>query len=381
MDEIRMIRDLYEPPVPAPTRDVVAARARLDKIARQGRRRPRRRWAVPGAGLATVAVAAAVAVAVTARQEPPSRISPTPQAAAARTVLLNAALRADRQPATTGKYWHVDSSTRWFQKVQTGGYLICNTSREESWQVADRSGKAIDRQQNLGAKPATAADRRAWRKEGSPRVFRTSLGKRTMAPERVIVYRGSAAEILDGMGHASQAGLDRLRQIPADPGKLRTWLLALPGSPAQRKPNAGRLPSAFPSGLPRPWAPPPGTRAALDEWLFVQGSSLILYSPVTPKVRAAAFRMLATLPDVKLAGTVRDAYGREGTAVAMDEIDPLGQPIHVQQRLVIAPASGRALASEEVVLGPNANFPGLPAGFVGRTTTVRTAGWTDKAPS
>ena len=56
------------------------------------------------------------------------------------------------------------------------------------------------------------------------------------------------------------------------------------------------------------------------------------------------------------------------------------RPIHVQQRLVIAPASGRALASEEVVLGPNANFPDLPTGSVASTTTVRTAGWTDKAP-
>ncbi|WP_141956500.1 CU044_5270 family protein [Actinoallomurus bryophytorum] len=376
-----MIRDLYEPPAPAPAREVMAARARLDGVARQDRRRPRRRWVVPGAGLAIVAVTAAVAVVVTMPPEPPSRTSPTPQAATARTVLLNAALRADRQPATTGRYWHVDASTRWFQKVKTGGYLIRNTSREESWQAADRSGKAIDRQQDLGAQPATPADREAWRKAGSPRVFRTSRGKRTRAPERVVVWRGSAAEILDGMGAASQAGLDRLRQLPADPGKLRTWLLALPDSPTQRKPNVGKLPSAFPSAMPRPWAPPPGTRAALEEWLFVQGSSLILYSPVTPKVRAAAFRMLATLPDVKPAGTVRDAYGREGTAVAMDEIDPLGQPIHVQQRLVIAPASGRALASEEVVLGPNANFPELPTGSVGSTTTVRTADWTDTAPS
>lgn len=36
----------------------------------------------------------------------------------ARTVLLDAALSADRQPVTKGRYWYVDSRIRWLQKVK-----------------------------------------------------------------------------------------------------------------------------------------------------------------------------------------------------------------------------------------------------------------------
>jgi hypothetical protein len=104
-------------------------------------------------------------------------------------------------------------------------------------------------------------------------------------------------------------------------------------------------------------------------------------SPVTPQARAAAFRMLAALPGVKLVGTVHDADGRKGTAVAMNEIDPADKPDQVQLRLVIDPADGRALAYENVVLGANIIYPDLPAGSIASTTTVRTAGWTEKSPA
>jgi hypothetical protein len=58
-----------------------------------------------------------------------------------------------------------------------------------------------------------------------------------------------------------------------------------------------------------PSVPPPST-AQVDHWLFVQGADLILYSRVTPQARAAAFRMLAGLPGVKLVGTVHGARRR-----------------------------------------------------------------------
>jgi hypothetical protein len=375
MDETRMVRDLYEPPAPAPAHEVMAARARLDAVT--GARRSRLRWALPGAGLAVAAAAVAVAVAMSGTSPRPAV---TPGAPTARTVLLNAALAADRQPATAGKYWHVDSGIRWFQKVKAGGYLIRNTSRAEYW--ADGSGKATSRGRYLGARPARPADEAAWRKAGSPHTFLTVEGKRTTtSPEKQITSRGSTAEVLDGMGAAAQAGLDRLREVPANPDRLRAWLLALPASPTRIRPIPKFKPRGLKPGVPRASVPPPPTKAEVDHWLFVQGADLILYSPVTPQARAAAFRMLAALPGVKLVGTVHDADGRKGTAVAMNEIDPADKPDQVQLRLVIDPADGRALAYENVVLGANIIYPSLPAGTIASTTTVRTAGWTEKPPA
>jgi hypothetical protein len=286
-------------------------------------------------------------------------------------VLLNAALLADRQPATTGRYWHVDSRVRWIQKVRDGGYLIADTSRMESW--AARSGTAVGRVRYVGARPARPADEATWRKAGSPHVFLTVEGKRTTtSPERQVTTRG--ADALTSMGAAVQAGFGRLRDAPADPGRLRTCLLALPNSPTRSRPVTVGKSRVTPS------TPPPPSKAQLDHWLFVQGSDLILYAPVSPKVRAAAFRMLAALPGVTAAGTVHDADGRRGTAVAMGEIDPADRPEALQQRLVIDPADGRALAYEEVVTGPNPIYPELAAGTIASSTTVCTAGWTDESP-
>jgi hypothetical protein len=384
MDEMRMVRDLYEPPQAAPGTEVAAARARLDAAIRP--RSSRLRWALPGFGLvAAVAGAVAVAVAVSGTSQRP--VVGPPSGPSARTVLLDAALAADRQPAATGRYWHVDSSIRWIQKVKDGGYLISSTSRSEFWLPPDGSAHAVSRGQYLGARPATPADKTAWRKAGSPHRFLTVDGKRTTtSPEKLVVQHG--ADVLAGMGAATQAGLGRLRDLPTDPARLRTWLLTLPDSPiearhkkAERLRNYEKKMRGVKGPVPRPSTPPPPTQAELNAWLFVQGADLILYAPTTAKARAAAFRMLAGLPGVKLIGTVRDADGRTGTAVAMTETDPGGKPERIQHRLVVDPAGGRALADEEVVTGPNIIYPYLPAGAIASSTTVRTAGWAAKAPS
>lgn len=227
----------------------------------------------------------------------------------------------------------------------------------------------------LGARPATPADEVAWRKAGSPRTFLTVEGKRVSgkAGSVTVDMRGSD---LDMSSFAAQADLDELRGVPQTPDRLRAWLLALPQSPAGPHPG----PTTFPKpGAPSPSPPGPLTQAGLNYWLFVQGVSFLLYSPITPKARAAAFQMLAELPGVKLIGTVRDADGRQGTAVAMDQLDPGDRPLRIQHRLVVDAEKGRALADEEVVLGPNTIYPGLSPGAVASTTTVRSADWTDKA--
>ncbi|GAA4590323.1 hypothetical protein GCM10023194_46800 [Planotetraspora phitsanulokensis] len=127
MDELQTVRELFEEP-PAPDAGVVA-RSRL--LATGSRRRKSRlRWAVPGLGLAA---ATAVAVAVAVPRTSPGPPVAGPADSPARTVLLNAALQADHQPTKVGKYWHVETRARWFQKVKPGGYMIVETARFSTW--------------------------------------------------------------------------------------------------------------------------------------------------------------------------------------------------------------------------------------------------------
>jgi hypothetical protein len=229
----------------------------------------------------------------------------------------------------------------------------------------------------MGAHPASEADKAAWRKAGSPHVFLTVDGKRTTtSPEKVTVDRGEIAS--SGLGVAGQVSLDRLRNIPTDPVRLRSWLLALPSSPSHPQPPT---PAPYIPGKPHPVQRPPQPRTVVDQWLFEQGADLILYAPISPKARAATFRMLAQVPGVKLIGTVHDADGRKGTAVGMDRLDPMGRPdTTAQHRLIVDPGTGEALADEDVILRPNDVEPGLPAGAIASTNTVLKADWTDTQP-
>lgn len=95
-------------------------------------------------------------------------------------------------------------------------------------------------------------------------------------------------------------------------------------------------------------------------------SGLIGNSPVTPAVRAAAYRILAGMPGISLAGQVADPLGRIGYGVTLPAIGGLssgGSSVtsNVRQRLVISP-SGALLATEEVAAAPTTSLvPVMPA--------------------
>jgi hypothetical protein len=127
-----------------------------------------------------------------------------------------------------------------------------------------------------------------------------------------------------------------LQALPANPARLKALILS--GSSA----------SAYPGG---------------DESYLFQTTPALLTLPGTPAVRAALYRMLASLPDVRSLGPVRDTAGQPGVAVALTErfrqcggYDmqvPGGDVTRyrlsactVQQRLVINPHTGQPLAQE-----------------------------------
>jgi hypothetical protein len=96
---------------------------------------------------------------------------------------------------------------------------------------------------------------------------------------------------------------------------------------------------------------PSGTaqlRARLEELaphqdLFRVIGGLLSISPVTPQVRAALYRVLATVPGVDLLGPGRDARGRAGTWVAHDDGT-------TRWKLLLDPDTGRLLQQDQVTL-------------------------------
>lgn len=369
MDEIQLVSQIYaEPPQP----DVAAARARLDALTRP--RRSKLRWAVPS-GVGLVGAAAAVAVVVSGTSTPQRH---APRAESARTVLLDAALKADHQTVPSGRYWHTSTRSREVQHA-AAGYQVVSITRSESWET--NGGKVWAKGVVGGVRPLTAADEAAWRKAGSPKEIVMVDGKRRKITAERPFTQGP------GESDGSVPTLGQLRGLPSDAGKLRAWLLALPGSPTNRKePQTKsdayqRWAKKHHKPAPKPSGAPAAPTWYVNSWLYDQGARLILDAPVTTHQRAGLYRMLAQVPGVKLLGPVKDTDGRTGTGVAMTDVDPTGKPGQAQRRLIIDKASGRAIASDAITArGSNSaddTYPGFPAGVIVYSTTVRSAGWTN----
>ncbi|MER6948659.1 CU044_5270 family protein [Nonomuraea sp. NPDC000554] len=187
-------------------------------------------------------------------------------------------------------------------------------SRDGYWHVRKQSGTTIS---ELWA----TRDGRAWRSEGT-------LGARPRITE------------VTGRAPFSMAGRDltfaQIQRLPADAGALKERV-------------AGVLPAGSADGV-------------LADAL----SGLLWSKPSPPGVRAAAYRLLADLPNVRYLGSRADQRGRQGDAFSFAPGDP-----DVQRTLIIDPASSQVLSSTD---------SGGPDGPGERVELVLEAGWTDKGP-
>jgi hypothetical protein len=359
-NELAEARALFDDP-PAPTPEVIAAaRAKLtegDKV--RSHRAKRRRgglrtaWFTTfGLSLAGAVTAATVTIAMVDHhgvREPNGRPS-------ARGLLLAAAQGAEGESPATGRYWHL--TIRGDELIQVGKpghatYQVYAPTLSEIWMSTDGHGPSWEKSQDLGAKPATKADWDAWREEGAPTTFR---GKDTgdeisSKPGRSHIDRIKPDSYEDLFGQRLTP--QDVRALPTDPGRLKMALTRLI-----------RRESSHVS----------------DEQLFTWSSTVLLYSPASPKVRAATYRMLADLPGVKMLGPVTDQAGRTGTTVTIDAgID--SQASTFGTRLIIDPSTGRALATEMVMTGKGGGAPGTAdLEQVAVSNVILHAGWTSKAP-
>ncbi|MBB6345668.1 hypothetical protein FHU36_002177 [Nonomuraea muscovyensis] len=346
---------------------------------RAGRRpwaRGRRRWPALGAAAATAATilagaaivwpggpatpagppAAGPSVAPTA----PASAAPDPRAVdpRARKLLLVAADAAEKAPAN-GVYWR---TTRFDhgQVLDPGGTYVLERRRSEQTWLARRPGDQSWRiHRALGASPATAEDRALWRAAGSPSTWKypaphnPKVTLQTLRTEAEAPAAGRLRGKWVGSGGDLFKGLltwEELSRIPDTPDGLRAYLEA-----------------GLTQGSRKP--------ANMDEALREQALHLIVGVAVSPKVRAAAYRVLAGLPGMRAGGETVDALGRRGQALDLSRARYDGE--RVAWRLLIDPDKGLILARETTSAETTADGRRVE---LRHSTAYQAVGWTKERP-
>ncbi|MFG3441209.1 CU044_5270 family protein [Nonomuraea sp. NPDC047897] len=360
MDELDALRRMRTTLAREESPDVLALRAdwRAAPLPR-----PRRRFTAPlvSSMAAAVLVAASLAaVSVTSDADPPVQPGERESPDAPGNALLVAAANVRPEPA--GTYWH---TTRVAGKIHAVGesaadhYKVESRMRYDHWTA--RNGTACTAVQDLPARPWSARDRRGWQEAGAPTKVRVATpdGPGTLfmdAPDRKPICRTTRDQRFFGMTAR------QLASLPTQPEQLRTALLDLEGNWSAYAPEVTRQPIRALEGETR-------VRALSD----VAGTLLAL-APAPPAVRAAAFRMLATLPGVKVEGRMTDPLGRAGVGISLplETTIPLGLSTAPRQlgtyrrQWIINPGDGTLLAMRDVVATPPRGSRALPPGDDGK---------------
>jgi hypothetical protein len=304
---------------------------------------------VPTVGL-LAAAAVVIVVAPQSAQAPPSATGPNgteasvPAPSTARDYLLVA---AQKQATTTpvpasGRYWVTTRMYDTIHAVAGGSYHVTTHERDETWDAASAADQSRAYRQYLGATPTTTADEAAWRANGSP----TSWGAIQAAAEPL--YETPAYGTTPGRAfnvNGRPMTLAELRALPSEPAALRT---AINGSGMVTGPNAE----------------------------FEILSSLVLFLPTSPRVRAAAYQLLADLDGVTLVNTgVTDRLGRAGVAVS--QVYRNGD-IWWETVLVFDPHTGQALAQQHWNRGTGASPATSRA--LAQSFLYQNVGWSNATP-
>ncbi|GAA4221152.1 hypothetical protein FHR32_005353 [Streptosporangium album] len=333
MDELEKVRELYGEP---PADPILEARVRARLAAAPRRRRWRLSWTAAVAGLAAAAAAVAITfpgvIGEAGRTERATEIS-------GRSILLAAATRAESGPAATRAYWRVRKLHRQTHPEPLGRgenrYRMVESRLTEQW--ASRDGRVWAGSRTLGARPRSGADAEAWRRDGSPTEW-AGQGLST-APGEGLLNAVTDRAPFSMAGHGMS--FEQIQRLPADPVAL--------------KDRVAEVVRDVPGG---------STDGVVADAL----SGLLWSKPSPPDVRAAAYRALAELPNVRYLGTAKDERGRAGAAFSFT----VRTTATVQRTLIIDPTSSQVLSSTDT---------GRPGTVGDEVEVVLEAGWTDDEPT
>jgi len=323
MDELEMLKNVLATPAP-PSEAVRKGRRELQQlIRRQARGRARRPgWRLAGIGLTATAAAGAVMVTVvvasgaghTGPSAPgrPTAVGHHPRAATAghhppagklpvRQILLTAATSAARAPAGSGTYWYVRTRAA----IGPGNKLYLS----ESW---------------------TKRDGETWIRSLKPGSTPIKLPANINGP----FFLGG-----------QELTFRQIQALPTRPAALTKWIVA---NAAQ---HGGK------TGGPAP------SKAREREDIFDSLTSLLSQLPSPPKLRAAAFRALASLHGVTSLGPLHGGQGLRFTLLG-------GQTA----TLIIDPSTGQIRGTNFFVDNEGAEI------WQQAPTATITGRWTDTLP-
>ncbi|NUW32279.1 CU044_5270 family protein [Nonomuraea sp. SMC257] len=328
MREFQFVDDVMPDVPPADDARVLAVRAEVLDGTRRRRGLPVwPRVSLAAAAVASVLVAGSVVVprlggeqagtaspAATADRRATTKAVPLATPSSPRAALDAAADRLAAQPPGTGAWWRREAIRT--QRLKRTSYTVEDRVTEVLW--IDRKGKERYVQGRVSSSLPTAADRRAWKRAGSPKLC------------------GDQDKCRMGRVFFNPLALKRMT-LPEEAGELKALLL-------KHRPTDGST--------------------GEEEWLWATAHWVLLDTAATPRTRAAAYRMLAGLPGTDVVGRVSDAEGRTGIALQHGKAD-------IRQQMVIDPGSGDLLALQTVL---------AKGGEVLGSFAVRRLGWTDEQP-
>ncbi|MEW2288558.1 CU044_5270 family protein [Streptomyces sp. NPDC047841] len=336
--------------------------------------RRKSRYRPLGAAVVLAAVTASVVVTVgtldTHAPDDASAARPRPPAATrapggaaevhvdGRIELLSAAKKAETSAEAT--YWQTTTRSQYTDVAEANGRLFAlRVTSTEEWSVGVRPGTGSLAVSGLNSvtEPRTAADRARWHAAGSPRKVETGTSTTSgafkhsfvMGTGRPTVMRTNTDDKIYALG-PDNVSYKELRALPSTDGALRHYLEKLYAQDdSADNDTSGR-----------------------STWMLRQAGNLVTM-PVKPAVRAAAYRVMADLPGVRVVGRVTDTLGREGVGIEPPDTyqTPLGT---TRQRLVFDPATGAMLSDQYLLVKPSARAgrAGLEAGtMVGCRATTR----------
>ncbi|NUP80260.1 MAG: hypothetical protein HOV96_22225 [Nonomuraea sp.] len=255
-----------------------------------------------------------------------------------------------------GAYWHTRALTTsahpWRFGAKSDPYSLVQREIMESWSAPD--GRQWSGFRELGARPATPADEKAWRRDGSPSKWSESIDGKTVK----LSTAPSNGQLLPARGENqfSFAGqrltYDEVQRLPADPVRLKDWI--------RRCGQVSRVPDD-----------------ALDAWISGTLPQLLYTVPAPKEVRAAAYQALLTMPGVRAAGTAKDDLGRSGAAVLADRTGkPQRNGDSVTISMIVDTGRMVLLARSQTV-----KAGGKALGGKSYDETLTEVGWTDAQPT
>lgn len=387
---------------------------RLRRGARPGGRRTLIAACVAAIAAAATAAALAWPAPPEAPHKPPGAVPPlparttspatTPPASGgpttARQVLMTAAAHVLNGP-TTGNYWRVQvaSGIIWPGGTKAHPYDITVATGYDQWNPKTPGQKEVEITQQLATRPATPADAAAWRAAGSPTTWQSgqfkvgnnhdgylagvpwvaNLDATAAASARSATWTVSDGTI--GYIEGDEAGLNAAQfgQIPTRPRAVAALLRQY-----AKQTYCGQH---------------PGSGCSSVNQLVWYEALYLLEDPVSAQVRSATFRVMASLPGVRLLGPMTDPLGRSGYGIAAGPQDPGNANYNPVKAVVIDPATGSLLATEYI--GPiprtvrcmtmtlTVRQRCLGESYLGRSyqgqvdefVALVSAGWTDASPS